>query len=184
MASKKGKTYKAIRDAASTQIDAKSDASKTIEGAEVDNIDTPTLPLVNTGDGVSFVEDKSTDDRPRDLTSAETTVARVATRVIRSKSFEHNESGSSESADDTDPAQVMQPRTAKRDRLQKDLLLWGLPAYAFNSKLPGKATILFDGDKSKWTSFCHDLAVCLQARGQQFLSLLNNDPDTITGEVL
>src|SRR5579863_6078804 len=115
MASKKPKTYKAIRDAASTQSDAKSEDSKTNDGAEVDNISTPTLPLVNTGDGASFVEDKSTDDRPRDPTSAETTVARVATRVIRSKSFEHNESGSSESADDTDPSEVMQPRTAKRN---------------------------------------------------------------------
>src|SRR5579863_1875008 len=96
-----------------------------------------------------------------DPTSAETTVARVA-RVIRSESSEHNESGSSESADDTDPTEVMQPRTAKRNRLQKDLLLWGLPAYAFHSKLPGKATVLLDGDKSKWTSFCHHLAECLQ----------------------
>ena len=103
MASKKSKTYKAVRDAASTQTDAKSEDSKTIEGAGADNIDTPTLPLANTRDGVSSVDDKSTDDRPRDPTSADPTVGRIATRVIRSKSFEHNESGSSESADDTDP---------------------------------------------------------------------------------
>ena len=113
MASKKGKTYKAIRDAASTQIDAKSEVPKMNDGAENDNIDVPKLPFENTGDGASFVDDKSTDDRPKDPTSADPTVGRIATRVIRSKSFEYNESVSSESADDTDPREVMLPSTAK-----------------------------------------------------------------------
>jgi hypothetical protein len=43
---------------------------------------------------------------------------------------------------------------------------------------------VFDGDKNKWTSFCHDLAVCLQSRGQQYIALLNNEPQYITDEIL
>ena len=180
------KSQKQGQDAAS-KLDASKDAASKSKD-ESKGVSTDTTIISKTEDEKKH-QVKSLKDDPPPLESVNTTAmspsgAKRRSRRHDSESSKYNERGSSSSSGDDESTKVIEPRRAKWNKLQKDLMLWGLPSYAVRSRLPGKATVMFDGDKNKWTSFCHDLAVCLQSRGQQYIALLNNNPQEITDEIL
>jgi hypothetical protein len=120
------------------------------------------------GMDVKTPETTSTSTSTSTSTTALITYSTAMSSSLTSKGYdssEHSEQGVSDSEDVDIPSKVMRPRHAMSSkRLQRDLLLWGIPTYAMRTKLPDKATVTFDGDKKRWTSFYHDVRLFTIAR--------------------
>jgi hypothetical protein len=144
------KSQKQGQDAVS-KLDATKDiGSRVKDEAKETKIDSSELLTVKSEDQKLQITTKA-DPGPMDklgISTRDPSASKSRVRRFGSESSDHNERGSSDSSDEDDPRKGFEPRTAKRSRLHKDLLLWGLPSYAIRSKLPGKATVLFDGDKN------------------------------------